>query len=380
MTFPTRFTEHTAISQSIIGFVQYARNHGLNVGIGESKEALKAAEYGIISNQNRFRFALKSLFCSSEEEAKQYDLLFDQYWGRDKAAIRNRIHFHNQSNLVKKDKGSLVMMGKGKSVDGAEEGKNISGANAAERLTRTDFSKVTEVESQWLEELAEKLWRQMSLRLKRRLKRAQSKGRVDLRRTIRRNISSGGIPVQLMHRKHIPRKQRLIILLDVSGSMDKYSFFLLRFICALKVHFEKIEAFLFSTRLIRISDYLDAEDLAHTLKALSAKANNWSGGTQIGNCLRMFNEQYARMALAGHSTTIILSDGLDTGDPGLLADELQKIHLRTHRLIWLNPLKGMEGYQPIQRGIKAALPEIDLFRSAHNLQSLLELEKYLIHV
>ena len=380
MTFLTRFTEHAAISQSIIGFVQYARNHGLNVGIGESKEALRAAEYGIIPNQNRFRFALKSLFCSSEEEGRQFDQLFDQFWGREKGAIRNRIQFHNQSNLPKKGKGSLVMMGKGESEEGKEEGKNISGANAAERLTKTDFSKVSEVESQWLEELAEKLWRQMSLRLKRRLKRAQSKGQVDLRRTIRKNISSGGIPVQLIHRRHIPRKQRLIILLDVSGSMDKYSFFLLRFICALKAHFEKIEAFLFSTQLIRISDYLDAEDLAHTLKALSAKANNWSGGTQIGNCLRMFNEQFARMALAGHSTTIILSDGLDTGDPGLLTNELQKIHLRTHRLIWLNPLKGMQGYEPVQRGMKAALPEIDLFRSAHNLQSLLELEKYLIHV
>ena len=375
-----RFTAHHSLSESIIGFAQYARSQGLKVGIGESKEALKAAEYGMIFHKDRFRFALKALFCSSKEEGNQFDQLFDQYWGKEKGAIRSRMEFHNQSNLLKKGKSSLVMMGRGKSEEAKEESKNISGANAVERLTTTDFSKVSEVESQWLEELAEKLWKQMSLRLKRRLKKASYKGQIDLRKTIRRNISAGGIPVQLMHRQQIPRKQRLIVLLDVSGSMDKYSFFLLRFICALKAHFEKIEAFLFSTRLIRISDYLNAENLAHTLKALSAKANNWSGGTQIGNCLRMFNEQYARIALAGHSTTLILSDGLDTGEPGLLADELHKIHLRTNRLIWLNPLKGMERYQPIQRGMKAALPEIDLFRSAHNLQSLLELEKYLIHV
>jgi uncharacterized protein with von Willebrand factor type A (vWA) domain len=113
---------------------------------------------------------------------------------------------------------------------------------------------------------------------------------------------------------------------------------------------------------------------------LSRKADIWSSGTKIGACLQHFNEQYAKRILNGHSTVIVLSDGLDTGKPELLATELQKINLRTRKMIWLNPLKGMSGYQPVQQGMKAALPEVDVFRSAHNLNSILELENFLLHV
>ena len=183
-----------------------------------------------------------------------------------------------------------------------------------------------------------------------------------------------------MMKNRKPRKQRLIILLDVSGSMDKYSFFLLRFVVALRSHFEKIEAFIFSTKLVRITDYLHSKNLELTLSLLSQKADNWSSGTKIGECFKIFNAQYAKRVLNGHSTTIVLSDGLDTGGPELLAAELKKVKLRTRQLIWLNPLKGMQGYEPIQKGMSAALPEIDVFRPAHNLDSILELEKFLIGV
>ncbi|MEL6850482.1 MAG: VWA domain-containing protein, partial [Bacteroidota bacterium] len=349
-------------------------------GIGESLEAMRAAEEGLIQSQDLWRYSLKALFCNEEEEGPVFDLLFDQYWGKEKMAVGSRVDFFNQSNLIKKGQGSVVMLGKGESEGEEQESKQVSGANGVERLTTTDFAKLNEVDSDMLEELAEELWRQMSMRLRRKFKAAKTHGPVDLRKTIRQNITNGGIPIDLRRRKKLLRKPRLIVLLDVSGSMDKYSFFLLRFVCALKQHFEKIEAFLFSTRLIRISDHLEAHDLARTLVQLSAQANNWSSGTRIGECLRTFNEAHARSILAGHSTTIILSDGLDTGLPEVLAEQVNAIKLRTRRLIWLNPLKGMEGYQPIQRGMKAALPEVDVFESAHNLASLLALEKYLEYV
>ena len=161
---------------------------------------------------------------------------------------------------------------------------------------------------------------------------------------------------------------------------DKYSFFLLRFIWALRSHFEQVEAFIFSTDLVRITEFLDHKDLENTLKVLTASVHNWSSGTQIGGCLKTFNDQYAKRVLSGKSTTIVLSDGLDTGEPGLLTTELNKIKRRTRRLIWLNPLKGMQGYEPTAKGMSAALPELDVFQSAHNLDSLLELEKYLSYV
>ncbi|MEM8909109.1 MAG: VWA domain-containing protein, partial [Bacteroidota bacterium] len=138
--------------------------------------------------------------------------------------------------------------------------------------------------------------------------------------------------------------------------------------------------FIFSTHLIRITEYLHAQDLELTLRELSAKADNWSSGTKIGNCLQNFNEIYAKQVLNGQSMVVLLSDGLDTGAPDLLATELQKIKRRTNQLIWLNPLKGMQGYQPIQRGMTVALPQIDVFQSAHNLESILELEKLLLNV
>jgi uncharacterized protein with von Willebrand factor type A (vWA) domain len=186
--------------------------------------------------------------------------------------------------------------------------------------------------------------------------------------------------IDLRMRNRKPRKHRLIVFLDVSGSMDKYSYFLLRFIWSLRTHFESVEAFIFSTTLIRITDYLDASNLHHTLQVLSLKANNWSSGTRIGECFKRFNDNYSKKVLNGSSTVIVLSDGLDTGSTEILSEELKKIHLRTKKLIWLNPLKGMDSYQPIQKGMSAALAEVDIFKSAHNLDSLLELEDYLSNI
>lgn len=294
--------------------------------------------------------------------------------------VKGKTLFKNQSNLRKKSPASLVMMGKGNSEDDGKESKNVSGANQITRLRKTDFSKIEDIESDYLEALAIQLWQQMSLRLKRKMKNTQSSGRIDLRRTIRSSIAHGGDPIDLKKKNRRKRKQRLIVLLDVSGSMDKYSFFLLRFICALRTHFESIEAFIFSTHLIKITDYLHSKNLGLTLALLSHQANNWSSGTKIGECLKTFNEEHAKTILNGHSTTIILSDGLDTGTPELLEQEIKKIRLRTRQLIWLNPLKGMKGYEPIQKGMSAALPNVDVFRSAHSLDSLLELEDFLLSV
>jgi len=374
------YTGYESISEAIIEFGNYARENGLNVGVKETLEALEMAEKGFIENIDTFRYALKSIYCCSADERATFDKIFDWFWALKKMMVKSKTTYKNQSNLKKKTQGSVVMMGEGKSEEGGKESKNTSGANAVERLRRTDFSKLGDIESQWLEQIAMKLWQQMSLRLKRKMRSSKTKGQIDLRNTIRHSISHGGDPIDLMKRNKKPKKQRLIILLDVSGSMDKYSFFLLRFVVALRSHFEKIEAFIFSTRLVRITDYLHSKNLELTLFMLSQKADNWSSGTKIGECFKTFNEAYAKQILNGHSTTIVLSDGLDTGEPETLAEELKKIKLRTRKLIWLNPLKGMKDYEPIQRGMSAALPEVDVFRSAHNLNSIMELEEFLLNV
>jgi hypothetical protein len=186
--------------------------------------------------------------------------------------------------------------------------------------------------------------------------------------------------MDLSYKNRKQEKDRIILLRDVSGSMDKYSFFLLKFIWSLKSQVRNIEAFVFSTKLIRITDYLHEQEIEETLIEMSEHAHNWSGGTKIGECIQDFNSRFAKRILNGKSITIVLSDGLDDGNPELLQDELRKIRLRTSKLVWLNPMKGAEGYEPLAKGMNAALPELDVFSSAHNLNSLMELENILAAV
>jgi uncharacterized protein with von Willebrand factor type A (vWA) domain len=158
--------------------------------------------------------------------------------------------------------------------------------------------------------------------------------------------------------------------------MDKYSFFLLHSF-TLKEHFKNLEVFVFSTQLIRITRLLQTKGIDTTLQILSEQADCWSGGTRIGECLRTFNSGYGRYISKSNSVVIIVSDGLDTGEPEILRSELQKIKRRSKKIIWLNPLKGMKDYSPTARGMSAALPMVDDFGSAHNLDSIIELENFL---
>jgi hypothetical protein len=286
-----------------------------------------------------------------------------------------------EGSFQKKANASVVMLGKGKQdSEHEEEAREVSGANATERLKKTDLSKLNPDESEDLNRIAEQLFKQMAVRLRRRMKLSNKQGQLQLRATIRKSLSSGGEPIDLLFKKQTPKKQRLIVLLDVSGSMDKYSFFLLKFICALKSHFRQLEAYLFSTQLKRITKALQLRRINEIIAQVGEQSDHWSGGTKIGDCLKQFNEKYGKRQLNGSPTVIILSDGLETGEIDLLADEMRKIQRRSKKLIWLNPLKGGLNYSPEARGMKAALPSIDEFRSAHNIQSLLDLENLLANV
>ncbi len=379
----THYTNYDSINEAVVGFNDYCRTSSeLGIGINHSKEALIAASQGFINDRQSFRYGLRSLYCTCQEEYPVFDKLFDIYWRKKKHTYSPTTRKKGSSNITKKSKGSVVMMGFGdteKDEDQKEDARNVTGANRMESLKYTDFSKVSSIDNDLLDELVEKLLRQMNQRLKRRLSTSRD-GRIDLRRTIRKNLSHGDDFVNLVKKNRRLEKYRLNILLDVSGSMDKYSFYLLKFIWSLKSNFRQIEAFIFSTKLVRITDHVDQAEVSMAMIQMSQHADNWSSGTKIGECLLDFNERYGKRVLNGKSITIILSDGLDTGDPEVLSTEVQKIKLRTNKLVWLNPLKGMKGYQPLAKGMKTALPLVDTFSSAHNLDSLLELENILSHV
>jgi hypothetical protein len=217
----------------------------------------------------------------------------------------------------------------------------------------------------------------MSLRLSRRRKSKNLADRVDMRRTIRRSIPRGGDPIDLVFHGKKLRKHRLVIFLDVSGSMNSYSLFLVRFAYALQKHFKSVNTFLFSTNVVEITDVLRNQDLPEALRGLSQRAAGWAGGTKIGESLKDFNQRHGRKLLSRNTVFIILSDGWETGEPDALAAELRAIRRRVQKLIWLNPLLGLDDYAPVTRGMSAALPYLNVFAAAHNLQSLLALEGYL---
>ncbi|MEL7427491.1 MAG: VWA domain-containing protein [Bacteroidota bacterium] len=374
------YTDYGSFSTALIGFSQHARKAGFSAGLQCSQDAVQAALLGLWLDRDLFGHALASLFCQSAEERERFRPVYDRFWRMRGTRINDKRDYKNTKKIVKAPKSIAVMAGIGKEndQDQGEDSKNSSGAHAKETIKKTDFSKLSATETALLDEISEKLVREMSLRIRRKRKKSH-KGQVNLGQSIRQNLQNGGTIIDLVKSKKKREKYRLLILLDVSGSMDKYSFYLLKFLWSLRIHFKQIEAFAFSTKLMRITDYISDKDLATTLLRVSHHVTHWSSGTKIGDCLKDFNENYAKRHLNGNTVTLVLSDGLDTGEPEVLSAAIQKIKLRSKKLVWLNPLKGMEGYEPIQEGMKTALPALDHFGAAHNFASLLELENILVH-
>ncbi|HWZ43007.1 MAG TPA: VWA domain-containing protein [Candidatus Saccharimonadales bacterium] len=373
------------LPQTIIEFSRFARARGLSVGVTDTLVAAEAAEAVGIADRDVFKFALRSAFCSSKEDWDLFDPLFESFWvvsrplsdspfpnSRRSESSKSKTSHHLPAQI------SMPFGSAGGERQASEEGgRAVSGASALAQLKKTDFAAVPHHDQAALEQIAMRLLRQMSLRLSRRLQPARPSGQVDLRRTIRRNISGGGDPLYLLYRWKKLRPSRLVVLLDISGSMNLYSLFLARFAYALQKHFRHVHTFAFSTGLVEITGALKARDLSSAFQALSQQAPGWSGGTMIGESLAEFNRLHGRRLLTRDTLLTILSDGWDTGEPEVLVRQLKSIRLRVKKLIWLNPLLGLADYQPVTQAMNAALPYIDVFAPAHNLESLLALERHL---
>jgi uncharacterized protein with von Willebrand factor type A (vWA) domain len=228
--------------------------------------------------------------------------------------------------------------------------------------------------------LAARLARTMRARLVRREQARKRGRRLDLRRTIHRNVSHGGTPVDLVWRRRKIKPLRLVVLLDASGSMSLYTAFFVRFLHGVVDAFREAEAFVFHTRLAHVSASLRDRDVTRAVDRLSLMAQGIGGGTRIGESLATFNRWHAQRVINSRTAVLIVSDGYDTGEPARLAEEMRRLRRRCRRIIWLNPLIGWKDYSPDARGMRAALPFIDLFAPAHNLESLAALEPYLARV
>ena len=368
----------SSVVTHLVQFCRFARDSGYPAAISETVNALQIANALGISDRQSLKAGLRAVICSSKEEWDGFDEVFEEFWMADRhqsipVPPRKR---EREENELSRLQNMLSSLGESSNTE-LDDGRIAQGAAAVERLKKVDFSAVPRDDLADLERISLRLIRHMSLRLSRRLKAMTRSGQVDLRRTIRRSIGRGGEPFELSFKGKKQQRSRLVILLDISGSMNTYCIFLLKFAYVLQKHFAHMKTFVFSTRLEDITSSLHARGLSSVLEALSDKAAGWSGGTKIGESLREFNLLYARKIVTRDTICIVLSDGWDTGDPEALAHELGAIKRRVRKLIWLNPLLGMSDYQPVTRGMSAALPWIDVFAPAHNLESLLDLETHL---
>ena len=372
------------LEQTLVEFCRFARSNGIAVGVKETLDAVRAASAVGIADRENLRFALRAVICSAKADWDAFDEIFDAFWDGS-AASRKLERLKRSKNVREEDSlqenAELAAMARNTdAMAEIEDGKAVMGATVHERLKKADFSELAHPDLAELERISMRLMQQMSLRLSRRIRILAIQGKVDLRRTIRRSIGRGGDPIDLSYRKRTLQQLKLVIVLDVSGSMNPYSIFFVRFAYALHKYFKRVDTFLFSTQLTEITATLRARHLREALESLAGQAAGWSGGTKIGDSLDTLIKQQGRGLFSRDTVFMILSDGWDTGDPVVLAEALGAIKRRVRKLIWLNPLLGMADYQPITRGMNAALPYIDVFAPAHNLESLLNLETHLRRV
>jgi uncharacterized protein with von Willebrand factor type A (vWA) domain len=372
------------LTRRLVGFVRLLRDNDFALGLREAEDAARAAEAASVAEPEPLRRGLRTLLCSCERDWRQFDELFDAYWLR--RGMRRMVVSRGSAGGARAWRSGTAIPGlelpdraeRESGVADAFAAGRMGGASATESLAEADLRHIHDPdEIERLHALAERLAARMRHRLSRREKVRRRGRRLDFRRVIHRSVQTGGTPIRLAFRRRRDKPVRLIALLDVSGSMSPYSTFFVRFLKSILDSFREADAFVFHTRLVHIGPALGERNTERAIERLSLLAQGWAGGTRIGESLAAFNRSYAAGVLNRRSIVVVVSDGYDTGPPEQLAREMTALRRRARRIVWLNPMLGWRGYEPVACGMAAALPHVDLFAPAHNLESLCALEPYL---
>ena len=380
----------------LAGFARTLRDNGFKVGLAETSDALAILTSPVAVRASSLKPALRALFCATHSDWERFDEIFDAFWqGRDmrQRQVLKGSPGQNPASTprrlaeahVPKDALGLpdrVERHNDAGGDTAADGRGRrEGASRVESLAATDLRHIVDPdEIAATHALAARLARTMRARLVRREQVRRRGRRLDLRRTIHRNVSHGGTLIELAWRRRKIKPLRLVVLLDASGSMSLYTAFFVRFLHGVVDSFREAEAFVFHTRLAHVSPSLRDRDVTRAVDKLALMAQGIGGGTRIGESLATFNRWHARRVINSRTALMIVSDGYDTGAPERLGEEMRRLARRCRRIIWLNPLIGWRDYSPQARGMQAALPYVDLFAPAHNLESLAALEPYLARI
>lgn len=372
----------TSLSANVIAFCRHLRQHGFTIGVNEEADALRALTLQVLSEPEYFKLTLQAVLTKTVQQQVKFGPIFDEYWKQLEKAVNSK----RKDTL--EDNGKTKKSGKSKAEafntlkswlynETETEEKEVASYSTGQTMSQRDFASFSEEEMQEVMDLIHQIAKSLANRYNRRYKK-NKKGQLDLRQVLRKNLRRGGEIMELAYRK--PQKQRLqlVMLCDVSQSMDLYSLFLIQFIYAFQLTYRRIETFVFSTALHRISHALRNQDFSEALEELSQEWIGWSGGTRIGYCLDDFYRNHGPQLLNHQTVVLMLSDGWDTGDVDLLADTMQKIQQKAAKVIWLNPLAGNPDYEPTVQGMAACLPYIDVFASAHNVESLRKVVKEII--
>ena len=354
----------------VVTFGRVLREAGLEVGPGRISDALTGLDRVDVCNQEDVYWALRTTLVSRAEDLDSFDRAFAAWFLRSpsRPPYRGAELAERPTRLSERTRTDRV--------DGDERsgGESIEiGWSDHEVLRRKDFAAMTPEEFAHLAKAIGKVAAARPLRRSRRL-RPHSRGRrLDMRRLARRSLARGGDPIERTFRRRIDVPRKLVVLCDVSGSMEAYTRALLLFLHAVVGSGRRVEVFVFGTRLIRLTDDFRTRDPEQALAAAAKRVVDWAGGTRIGESLRTFNNVWGRRALTRGAAVVIVSDGWERHDAALVAQEMQRLQRAAYAIVWVNPLKGNPDYQPLAGGMRAALPYVDRFVAGHNLVSLEEL-------
>ena len=359
-----------AIVGHVVTFGRVLREAGFEIGPGRSTDAVRALGAVDLARHDDVYFSLRQTLVSRRDELAVFDRAFDAWFLR--APVRPASGEQAPEPMLRLVEGAASDGGDGGDEERDDDALEV-GASGQELLRDKDFAELSDVELVRLRELIERIARTRPLRRSRRTRRDSLGEGVDVRGMIRRSLRTGGDPVDrpLRARKKVPR--RLVLLCDVSGSMDSYARALLLFLHAAVGAGRGVEAFAFGTRLSRLTPDLATRDPMAALARCTEEVVDWGSGTRIGASLREFNEVWGRRGLSRGAIVVVVSDGWEREDPGLVGREMARLARAAYAVIWVNPLKGNPDYQPLAGGMRAALPCVDRFLAGHNLRSLEEL-------
>lgn len=359
-----------ALTARVVGFCRYLRESGIALGLGEQADAARAAALAL-RDRERFRMALRAATAKSRDEQELFDVCYPVYW--DHLAEADSADPDPAESVLPPlripQRGKPSVQYEGDSNLAPDHEVSAAAYSPQQVPARTDFALLSAAELEEMSHLLLAIGRQLARSLSRRYQPGTRGTRLDLRRTLRAGLRSGEL-LDLAVQRRRQRRLKLALICDVSKSMDLYSRFLIQFMFAFQRAYRRIETFVFSTGLHRVTDQLRGPNLSAALDHLAATVPEWAGGTRIGESLEQYLTRYGRTALDRRTVVAILSDGWDTGDIDLLGGCMEEIQRRAARVIWLNPLLGNPDYRPQTRGMRAALPFVDVFAAAHNAASL----------